>query len=162
MVQDLFGPLTWTQTWTPTAGEPNPQGRPPALRGRAGLSTDVPAIILIVVVELLTLFAVVGLTFTSYADRAVPKRSEDGEACDIVMSVLDERGDILDSVQARAASGEMMALRYRGGAEAGATEAIRATIRSRTVPRSPPPTGPAQSSRVCRSWMVPPAGRKPR
>ena len=53
-------------------------------------------IILIVVVSLLTLFAVVGVSFTYYADvRAVPMPSADVGACDVVISVLDERGDIL-------------------------------------------------------------------
>jgi hypothetical protein len=108
-----------------------------------GTATTASAVILIVVLELLTLFAVVGLTFTSYADvRAVPRPSTDVEACDIMIGVLDERGDILDSVQARVASGEMLALRYRSRADPGATEPIRATIRSRTVSRSPLPPGP--------------------
>ena len=60
----------------------------------------VSAIILIVVVSLLTLFAVVGVSFTYYADvRAVPMPSADVGACDVVISVLDERGDILDTRQ---------------------------------------------------------------
>ena len=108
-----------------------------------GTVATVSAVILIVVVELLTLFAVVGLSFTFYADvRAVPTPSADVVACDIVISVLDERGDILDTRQARVASGEMVTLRYRSRAEPGSTEVIRATIRSRTVPRLPLPPGP--------------------
>jgi hypothetical protein len=108
-----------------------------------GTAATASAVILIVVIELLTLFALVGLSFTFYADvRAVPMPSADVAACDIVISVLDERGDIRDTVQARVASGEMVTLRYRSRAEPGSTEPIRATIRSRTVPRSPLPPGP--------------------
>ena len=108
-----------------------------------GTAATASAVILIVVIELLTLFALVGLSFTFYADvRAVPTPSADVAACDIVISVLDERGDIRDTVQARVASGEMVTLRYRSRAEPGSTEPIRATIRSRTVPRSPLPPGP--------------------
>src|SRR2546426_10646473 len=102
-----------------------------------GSVTTVPAVLLLVVVELLTLFALVGLSFTFYADvRAVPTPSADVAACDIVISVLDGRGDTLDTLQARVAPGEGVTLRYRSRAERGSTEAIRATIRSRTVPRS--------------------------
>jgi hypothetical protein len=108
-----------------------------------GSAATVSAVILIVVLELLTLFAVVGLSFTFYADvRAVPTLADEASACDIVISVLDERGDILDTRQARVASGEMVSLRYQSRAERGSTEAIRATIRSRTVPRRPLPPGP--------------------
>ena len=100
------------------------------------------AVILLVVVELLTLFALVGLSFTLYADvRAVPTAS-DVAACDIVISVLDERGDTLDTRQARVAWGEGVTLRYQSRAERGSTEAIRATIRSRTAPRWPLRPGP--------------------
>ena len=104
----------------------------------------VSAIILIVVVSLLTLFAVVGVSFTYYADvRAVPMPSADVGACDVVISVLDERGDILDTRQFfNVAPGEMVSLQYRSRAEPGGTEPIRATVRSRTVPRSPHPPGP--------------------
>ena len=101
------------------------------------------AVILLPVLTLLTLVAVVGLTFTSYVDvRAVAMPTGEVAACDVVISVLDERGGILDSVQARVASGQMVALRYRSRAEAGATEPIRATIRSQTVPPVPRPPEP--------------------
>jgi hypothetical protein len=101
------------------------------------------AVILLIVLKLLTLFAVVGLTFTSFADiRAVPTPPADVAACDLVITVLDERGEILDTRQARVASGEMVTLRYRSRAEAGGMEAIRATITSLTVPRRPLPPGP--------------------
>ena len=59
-----------------------------------------------------------------------------------MINVLDERGGILDSVQGQAASGETITLRYRSRAELGSTEPIRATIRSRTVPRRPLPPDP--------------------
>ena len=108
-----------------------------------GTAATVAAIVLVVVLEFLTLFAIVGLSFTSYADvRAVPTPSADVAVCDIVISVLDERGDVLDTVQARVASGEMVTLRHRSRAEPGSTEPIRATIRSRTVPPGPRPPDP--------------------
>ena len=108
-----------------------------------GAAATASAVILIVVIELLTLFAIVGLSFASYADmRAVAMPSGDATACDIVINVLDERGGILDTVQAQVAAGEMITLRYRSRAEPGATEPIRATIRSRTVPRRPVPPDP--------------------
>jgi hypothetical protein len=101
------------------------------------------AVILITVVTFLTLFAVVGLTFVSYAEvRAVPMPSADVAACDVVISVLDERGDVLDTRQARVPSGEMVSLRYQSRAQPGSTDLIRATIRSRTVPPAPRPPGP--------------------
>jgi hypothetical protein len=68
--------------------------------------------------------------------------SDDAAACDILISVLDERGGILDTVQGQVASGQMLTLRYRSRAEPGSTEPIRATIRSRTVPRRPLPPDP--------------------
>ena len=108
-----------------------------------GTAATASAVILMVVLTLLTLFAIVGLSFASYADvRAVPTPSGDVAACDIVINVLDERGDILDTVQGRVAVGEMITLRYRSRAEPGSTEPIRATIRSRTVPRIPHPPDP--------------------
>ena len=80
----------------------------------AGTAAIASAVILIVVLELLTLFAIVGLSFTSYADvRAVAMPSGDAAACDIVINVLDERGGILDTVQGQVASGETITLRYR-------------------------------------------------
>jgi len=108
-----------------------------------GTAAAASAVILIVVLTLLTLFAVVGLSFASYADvRAVPTPSGDVAACDIVISVLDERGGTLDTVQGQVASGGMLTLRYRSRAEPGSTEPIRATVRSRTVPRGPHPPDP--------------------
>jgi len=108
-----------------------------------GTAATASAVILIVVLELLTLFSIVGLSFASYADvRAVAMPPGDAAACDIVINVLDERGGILDTVQGQVASGEMITLRYRSRAEPGATEPIRATIRSRTVPRRPVPPDP--------------------
>ena len=71
------------------------------------------AVILLIVLELLTLFSVVGLTFATHADvRAVADPPADVESCDIVISILDEHGQILDSVQARVPSGEMVTLQY--------------------------------------------------
>jgi len=109
-----------------------------------GSVATVSAVILIVVLELLTLFSIVGLSFAVYADvRAVPMPPADVAACDVVISVLDERGDIRDTRQFfNVAPGEMVSLQYRSRAEPGGTEPIRATVRSRTVPRSPHPPGP--------------------
>jgi len=127
-----------------------------------GSVATVSAIILIVVVSLLTLFAVVGVSFTYYADvRAVPMPSADVGACDVVISVLDERGDILDTRQFfNVAPGEMVSLQYRSRAEPGGTEPIRATVRSRTVPRSPHPRARVRFSPACRSSMGRAGGRK--
>ena len=112
--------------------------------------------------SLLTLFAVVGVSFTYYADvRAVPMPSADVGACDVVISVLDERGDILDTRQFfNVAPGEMVSLQYRSRAEPGGTEPIRATVRSRTVPRSPHPRARVRFSPACRSSMGRAGGRK--
>jgi hypothetical protein len=108
-----------------------------------GSAATVSAVILLVVLDLLTLFAVVGLSFAFHADvRAVPTPPADVAACDVVISVLDEGGVVLDSREARVASGQTLALQYRSRAEPGGTEPIRATVRSRTVPRSPLPPGP--------------------
>jgi hypothetical protein len=108
-----------------------------------GSAATVSAVILLVVLELLTLFSIVGLSFASHADvRAVPTPPADVAACDVIISVLDEHGGVLDSRQARVASGEMLALQYRSRAEPGGTEPIRATVKSRTVPRHPHPPGP--------------------
>ncbi len=65
------------------------------------------AVIFLIVLKLLTLFAVVGLSFTSFADiRAVPTPPADVAACDLVITVLDERGEILDTRQARPPRGK--------------------------------------------------------
>jgi hypothetical protein len=107
-----------------------------------GVST-VSAVILIVVLKLLTLFAIAGLSFTSFADvRVVPIPPPDVTACDLVITILDERGGILATQETRVASGEMVTLRYRSRAALGGTEAVRATVTSVTVPRRPLPPGP--------------------
>jgi hypothetical protein len=101
------------------------------------------AVILVIVLELLTLFSVVGLTFATHADvRAVAEPPADVESCDIVISILDEHGQVLDSVQARVPSGGMVTLQYRSRSGPGSTDAIRATVRSRTVFRRSLPPGP--------------------
>lgn len=101
------------------------------------------AVILITIIELLTLFSIVGLTFTTYADvRAVADPAADVAVCDIVICVLDDQGQILDSVQARVSSGEMATLRYRSRSVLGGTDPVRATVKSRTVPRRPLPPEP--------------------
>ena len=108
-----------------------------------GSAAAASAVILIMTLTTLTLFAVVGLTFISYAEvRAVPVPTADVPACDIVISILDERGNVLDSREARVPSGETISLRYQSRAERGTTEAIRATIRSRTARPVPLPPGP--------------------
>jgi hypothetical protein len=82
------------------------------------------------------------LSLASYADvRAVPTPPADVAACDIVISILDERGETLVTRQTRVASGDVVTLQYRSRAEPGATQAIRAAIKSWTVPRRPLPPG---------------------
>ena len=101
------------------------------------------AVILVTILETLTLFSIVGLTFATHADvRAVADPPPGVAACDIVISVLDDQGQILDSQQARVPSGEMLTLQYRSRSVPGGTDAIRATVKSRTVPRRPLPPGP--------------------
>lgn len=108
-----------------------------------GSITTASAIILVTVLELLTLFAIVGLTFDTYADvRAVPDPPGEIAACDIVIEILDEHGQALDTRQARVPAGEIVSLQYRSRRGPGETDAIRATVKSRTVPQRPPPPGP--------------------
>jgi hypothetical protein len=131
------------------------EGRSPVTRSRGrfvfvlslalvlGSGATASAVILQVVVEMLTLFAMVGLSFAFHADvRAVPTPTADVAACDIVISVLDEGGVVLDTREARVPSGQALALQYRSRAERGGTESIRATVKSRTAPRPPLPPGP--------------------
>lgn len=109
----------------------------------ASIAPMVSAVILLVVIQLLTLFPVVGLAFAFYADvHVVPKPADDVLACDVVISILDERGVALDTRAVQVATGEVFSLRYRSRAGPGASEPIRATIKSRTVPPSPLPPGP--------------------
>lgn len=104
-----------------------------------GGATAASAIILIPVLQLLTLFAIIGLTFTTYADVHVVADPADVAACDIVISILDDQGRVLDTVRARVDAGKAVTLRYRSVSGPGETEAIRATVRSWTVPRTGPP-----------------------
>ena len=108
-----------------------------------GSAATVSALILQVVIDMLTLFAIVGLSFTFRADiRAVPTPPADVAACDIVISVLDGGGVVLDTREARVPSGQAFTLQYRSRAARGGTEPIRATVKSRTASRPPLPPGP--------------------
>ncbi len=101
------------------------------------------AVVFITVLELLTLFSIVGLTFNTFADiRAVPEPPGETAACDIVIEILDEQGRVLDTRNERVPAGEMLSLQYRSRGGPGETDAIRARVKSRTVPRRPLPPGP--------------------
>src|SRR5262249_45156568 len=108
-----------------------------------GSAAIASAVILITVLTMLTLFAIVGLTFETYADvHVVADPPDAAAACDIGIEILDEHGQVLDTRQARVPAGEMVALQYRSQASPGGTDPIRASVKSRTVTRHPVLPGP--------------------
>jgi hypothetical protein len=108
-----------------------------------GGAVTASAVVLAVVLELLTLFAIVGLTFDTYAElRAVPDPPKEVAACDVVIEILDAQGLVLDTHRARVPAGETASLQFRSRSGPGETDAIRARVRSRTVPQRPRPPGP--------------------
>jgi hypothetical protein len=114
-----------------------------------GIPGAASAVVLIVVISQLTLFAIVGVVFTTAAGDPVRQVTlhvvpmpDDAAECDLELQVLDELGQALETKEARARAGEAVSHDYRGQGVRGQTERIRITVKSRTVPRRPPHPGP--------------------
>jgi hypothetical protein len=114
-----------------------------------GIPVAASAVVLIVVVSLLTLFAIVGVVFTTAAGdpvrqvtlHVVPVPDEAAE-CDLQLQILDELGQVLEARDARGRTGEVVSHEYRGQGVRGQTERIRIAVKSQTVPRRLPHPGP--------------------
>jgi uncharacterized protein (DUF58 family) len=108
-----------------------------------GNVTTASAVILLVVIQMLTLFSSVGLSFVySVEVRAVADPPEDVAACDIVIDIRNEHGEIVDAQQDRVPAGKMLSLQYGSRRSPGETDIVRAVVKSKTVPRDPLPPGP--------------------
>jgi hypothetical protein len=113
-----------------------------------GVPAAASAVILQLVLPLLTLFSIVGVTFTTFSGEPlrqvtlhvvpVPDRATE---CDLELHILDELGQVLDMRDVRARAGEAVSHDYRGRG-AGVPERIRAVVKSTNVPGSPGPPGP--------------------
>ena len=135
-----------------------------------GIPVAASAVILIVVVSLLTLFAIVGVVFTTAAGDPVRLVTlhvvpvpDDAAECDLQLQILDELGQVLESRDARGRAGEAVSHEYRGQGARGQTERIRIAVSPRpsrdgcpTRVRVPswrasrsPTSSPARSRRSC-------------
>lgn len=111
-----------------------------------GCVATASAVVLLVVIPMLSLFAAVGLSFTYYADVHVVPVPDEAGVCNVVISILDEHGQALETREERIPAGEKVSLQHRSRAGPGETDVIRATVKSRTVPPLPPGPCPVLAS----------------
>lgn len=114
-----------------------------------GIPVGASAIVLIVVLSMLTLFAIVGVVFTTAAGDPVRQVTlhvvpmpDDASECDLELKILDELGQVLETRDARAHAGDVVSHDYRGQGGRGQTERIRIVVKSKTVPKQPPHPDP--------------------